>query len=148
MFNKSGSCAVAAGLTVAVCSAAMAGNPFKDLTTTEGGYHTWDSDLINVDAVSQTGHGVYVAVLDTGLVPNWKDYFPNARVATNLGTGFDQPVTFRSSSKNNPCGLETEIGKAPHNRIVLSDPTVSGTHAIVLARDGGYNIVDLSLIHI
>ncbi len=39
--------------------------------------------------------------------------------------------------------LEIEIGKAPHNRIVLSDPTVSGTHAIVLARDGGYNIVDL-----
>jgi pSer/pThr/pTyr-binding forkhead associated (FHA) protein len=39
--------------------------------------------------------------------------------------------------------LETEIGKAPHNRIVLSDPTVSGTHAIILARDGGYNIVDL-----
>src|SRR6266545_1316014 len=39
--------------------------------------------------------------------------------------------------------LETEIGKAPHNRIVLSDPTVSGTHAMVLARDGGYNIVDL-----
>jgi pSer/pThr/pTyr-binding forkhead associated (FHA) protein len=39
--------------------------------------------------------------------------------------------------------LETEIGKAPHNRIVLSDPTVSGTHAIILTRDGGYNIVDL-----
>jgi len=39
--------------------------------------------------------------------------------------------------------LETEIGKAPHNRIVLSDPTVSSTHAIVLERDGGYNIVDL-----
>jgi len=39
--------------------------------------------------------------------------------------------------------LETEIGKAQHNRVVLSDPTVSSTHAIVLARDGGYNIVDL-----
>ncbi|MCI0392710.1 MAG: DUF3616 domain-containing protein [Acidobacteria bacterium] len=39
--------------------------------------------------------------------------------------------------------LETEIGKASHNRVVLSDPTVSSTHAIVLARDGGYNIVDL-----
>ncbi|HEX5084936.1 MAG TPA: DUF3616 domain-containing protein [Blastocatellia bacterium] len=38
---------------------------------------------------------------------------------------------------------ETDIGKAPHNRIVLSDPTVSGAHAMVLARDGGYNIVDL-----
>src|SRR5262249_57644903 len=39
--------------------------------------------------------------------------------------------------------LETEIGKAQHNRVVLSDPTVSSTHAIVLARDGGSNIVDL-----
>ncbi|MGH9755528.1 MAG: DUF3616 domain-containing protein [Blastocatellia bacterium] len=39
--------------------------------------------------------------------------------------------------------LETGIGKASHNRIVLSDPTVSSAHAIVLARDGGYNIVDL-----
>jgi len=39
--------------------------------------------------------------------------------------------------------LETEIGKAPHNRIVISDPTVSSTHAIVLSRDGGYDIVDL-----
>jgi pSer/pThr/pTyr-binding forkhead associated (FHA) protein len=38
---------------------------------------------------------------------------------------------------------ETEIGKATHNRVVLSDPTVSSTHAIVLAQEGGYNIVDL-----
>lgn len=39
--------------------------------------------------------------------------------------------------------VETEIGKAAHNRLVISDPTVSTTHAIVLARDGGYSIVDL-----
>jgi len=39
--------------------------------------------------------------------------------------------------------VETEIGKASHNRLVISDPTVSTTHAIVLARDGGYSIVDL-----
>ena len=38
---------------------------------------------------------------------------------------------------------EIEIGKAPHNHIVLADPTVSNTHAIILAREGGYNIVDL-----
>jgi pSer/pThr/pTyr-binding forkhead associated (FHA) protein len=38
---------------------------------------------------------------------------------------------------------ETEIGKAPHNRVVLSDPTVSSTHAIVLSQAGGFNIVDL-----
>jgi pSer/pThr/pTyr-binding forkhead associated (FHA) protein len=38
---------------------------------------------------------------------------------------------------------EIEIGKAPHNRLVISDPTVSSTHAIVLALNGGYNIADL-----
>jgi len=38
---------------------------------------------------------------------------------------------------------ELEIGKAPHNHIVLNDPTVSNTHAMLLTRDGGYSIVDL-----
>ena len=126
MFSKRTTLAVSAGLTVAVCSTALAGNPFKGLTTTEGGYHTWDSDLINVDAVSQTGHGVYVAVLDTGMVPNWRDYFPEARVATHLGTGFDQPVTFRGS-KDNPCGIEVEVGQ-------LQQTTWVGSTARLTAR--------------
>ncbi len=38
---------------------------------------------------------------------------------------------------------EIEIGKATHNKLVLSDQTVSATHAIALVRDGGYSIVDL-----
>jgi len=38
---------------------------------------------------------------------------------------------------------EIEIGNAPHNHLVLSDPTVSKTHAVVIAREGGYSIVDL-----
>ncbi|MCI0488682.1 MAG: DUF3616 domain-containing protein [Blastocatellia bacterium] len=38
---------------------------------------------------------------------------------------------------------EVEIGKAPHNHIVLTDPTVSNTHAVIIARGGGYGIVDL-----
>lgn len=38
---------------------------------------------------------------------------------------------------------ETEIGKAAHNKLVISDPTVSSTHAVVLVRDGGYSVVDL-----
>jgi hypothetical protein len=52
-------------------------------------FTTWDADLVNVEGLSQTGEGVYVAVLDTGLVPNWRDYFPENRIATDLGTGFD-----------------------------------------------------------
>lgn len=38
---------------------------------------------------------------------------------------------------------EIEIGKAAHNKLVISDPTVSSTHAVVLVRDGGYSVVDL-----
>ncbi len=38
---------------------------------------------------------------------------------------------------------EVEIGKAAHNHITLTDPTVSNTHAIVIAREAGYAIVDL-----
>ncbi len=38
---------------------------------------------------------------------------------------------------------EVSIGKAPHNEIVLPDPTVSNTHAVIMVRDGGYSIVDL-----
>jgi hypothetical protein len=77
---------VALGLTLPFSSHAQ--NIFRNETTTAAGYSTWDADLINVEFVPQTGKGVYVAVLDAGLVPNWRDYFPEARVATALGMGF------------------------------------------------------------
>jgi pSer/pThr/pTyr-binding forkhead associated (FHA) protein len=38
---------------------------------------------------------------------------------------------------------ETNIGKAAHNHIVLTDPTVSNAHAILIFRGGGYSIADL-----
>ncbi len=54
---------------------------------------TWDADMINCNITGYTGAGVYVAVLDTGLVPNWRDYFPADRIATKLGKGFIEEVT-------------------------------------------------------
>jgi hypothetical protein len=84
-------------------------NPFEDVTTTAAGYPTWDSDMIDIEAVSQTGAGVYVAVLDTGMVPYWTDYFPEERVATELGAGFYQQVKFKVN--DDPCGVEVEVGQ-------------------------------------
>jgi subtilisin family serine protease len=118
---------LSAALTTALCSAAIAGNPFKGLTSTEDGYHTWDSDLINLESVTQTGHGVYVAVLDTGMVPNWRDYFPEARVATHLGAGFYQPVSFKAKNSD-PCGLEVEVGTLQKSTWVGSTGSTHGTH--------------------
>jgi subtilisin family serine protease len=61
--------------------------PVSDFT---GGVSTWDQDAINVTvsplssarAVSQTGQGVYVGILDTGLLFTWRQYFPEERIAT------------------------------------------------------------------
>jgi subtilisin family serine protease len=97
------------------------------MTSTASGYGTWDSDLINIEAVTQTGAGVYVAVLDTGLVPNWRDYFPEARVAAHLGAGFHQSVYFRSR-KDDPCGLDFDVGPLQTSTWVGSRGSTHGTH--------------------
>lgn len=58
------------------------------------GLNTWDQDAINVTdfgvgrTIAQTGAGVYVAVLDTGLVDNWRFYFPVDHIATQYGIAF------------------------------------------------------------
>jgi subtilisin family serine protease len=59
------------------------------------GIGTWDQDAVNVvdvatDArtVTYDGSGVYVAILDTGLLPTWRQYFPQQRIATQYATAF------------------------------------------------------------
>jgi len=60
----------------------------------DGGESTWDLDMMNITdpltgrAVSQGGEGVYVAVLDTGLVGNWRDYLPEEQVAVEYAKAF------------------------------------------------------------
>ncbi len=92
--------------------------------------------MINIENVTQTGAGVYVAVLDTGLVPNWRDYFPANRVATRLGTGFDQSVTFKAHNVN-PCGFDVTVGLLRRTTWVGSTGSTHGTH--VASTILGYN---------
>ena len=61
---------------------------------------TWDTDMINSDSTGCTGQGVYVAVLDTGLAPNWRDYFPADRIATHLGAGFKEDITWDAATQS------------------------------------------------
>jgi subtilisin family serine protease len=105
---------------------ALAGNVFGGLPSTADGYATWDSDLANIEGVAETGAGVYVAVLDTGLVPHWRDYFPADRVATHLGKGFVQPVSFKA--KKDECGLGVTVGKMTETTWVGSAGSTHGTH--------------------
>jgi subtilisin family serine protease len=59
------------------------------------GINTWDLDAVNVTnfgsttrQVAQDGRGVYVAVIDTGLLDSWRQYFPEQRIATQYAIAF------------------------------------------------------------
>jgi subtilisin family serine protease len=72
--------------------------PFRQVQLTDftGGLSTWNLDAVNVTkepfsstrVVKQDGSGVYVAILDTGLLPTWQSYFPDERIAEEFGAAF------------------------------------------------------------
>jgi subtilisin family serine protease len=73
------------------------GKPVDTVAATDftDGLSTWDLDAINVTdfgfdnrRVAYDGTGVYVAVLDTGLVQMWRQYFPQERIATEYARAF------------------------------------------------------------
>ena len=66
-----------------------------DVADFSDGLGTWDLDAMNVVDVETDlrevvydGTGVYVAVLDTGLVPAWRQFFPEERIAVEYAKSF------------------------------------------------------------
>jgi subtilisin family serine protease len=74
------------------------GSPVDTVSATNfaNGISTWDMDAVNVTAnpgfngraINYDGTGVYVAILDTGLVDSWRQYFPEQRIATQYAKSF------------------------------------------------------------
>ncbi|HYT03315.1 MAG TPA: S8 family serine peptidase [Gemmatimonadales bacterium] len=73
--------------------------PVDVLTVSDfsNGLSTWDMDAVNVtvspftstrSTSGFTGDGVYVGVIDTGLLDDWRLYFPEARIAAQYATSF------------------------------------------------------------
>jgi subtilisin family serine protease len=66
------------------------------MTAFTGGASMWNLDAVNVTkgpgtntrAVAQTGKGVYVGILDSGLLPSWRAYFPVERIAAEYASAF------------------------------------------------------------
>ncbi|HII67419.1 MAG TPA: S8 family serine peptidase [Thermococcaceae archaeon] len=73
------------------------------------GVYTWNLDMINVPTVHEemgyTGKGVYIAVLDTGLVPNWRDYFEEDKIAAEFGRAF---LAMSLNAQPNPNAWEAD----------------------------------------
>lgn len=61
-----------------------------------GGRSTFNQDAINVTdfgvgrAVSEDGDGVYVALIDTGLVPDWRSHLPKQQVNIGYARAFSE----------------------------------------------------------
>ncbi len=59
-----------------------------------GGLNAWNLDAVNVTeqgqgrVVAADGTGVFVGVLDTGLLDNWRQYFSPERIAARYATSF------------------------------------------------------------
>jgi subtilisin family serine protease len=73
------------------------GAPIDTVYTTDflNGLGTWNLDAIDVTEggfgnrqVDYDGDGVYVAVLDTGLLDSWRQYFPEERIAVEYAKCF------------------------------------------------------------
>jgi subtilisin family serine protease len=95
------------------------------------GINTWDQDAINVTdfgagrTIGYDGEGVYVAVLDTGLLDSWRQYFPQERIATQFAKAFS--------------GGGGEVGKVSETPNVWEhDQNSHGTH--VTSTILGYNL--------
>jgi subtilisin family serine protease len=52
----------------------------------------YNADMVNTENVVSNGENVYVAILDTGMVPEWPFFFSEAKVAVDLAKGFSHDV--------------------------------------------------------
>ena len=101
----------------------------------EDGMNTWDLDAINVTdfdsgrTIDEDGTGVYVAVLDTGLLDSWRYYFPAERIATQYAKSFGGGGGDRGNVSEQPNKWEHDQNS--HGTHVTS--TILGYH--MAARD-------------
>jgi len=72
------------------------------------GMSTWNMDAINITdpsagrTVVEDGSGVYVAVLDTGLVDSWRQYFPDERISEEYARAFGGGGGFNGTVSEQP----------------------------------------------
>jgi hypothetical protein len=87
-------------------------------------------DLIDAENNSAyDGSGVWVAVLDSGFYPNWRDYFDPASILTNYARAFN--AAGGNENKN-----QWDVGSDPHGMAVAA--TIVGYRLVDDTNEGGW----------
>jgi subtilisin family serine protease len=113
---------IEAGVTTAppsdLSGSAMTAVPLGSSTTP---IVTWNQDMANTAGSSETGRGVTVVVLDSGLPQNWSDFLPAGSVDLEHAAGFGAEGWGDFHSQNNAIrGVGGHIGLFPHGLAVSS----------------------------
>jgi subtilisin family serine protease len=88
------------------------------------GTNYWSLDAVNVTdfgtgrTVDYDGEGVYIAVIDSGLPFNWRDYFPEERIAVEYARGFEGGGGTRGTVSSQPETWERDTNG--HGAAVMS----------------------------
>lgn len=85
-------------------------------------------DLINAEDVAFDGSGVWVAILDSGMYPNWRDYFEPASILGQYGRAFN------GAGLNS--NLNWQAGSDPHGMAVAG--TIVGYRLADDLNEGGW----------
>jgi Subtilase family len=87
-------------------------------------------DLIDAERnTAYTGQGVWVAVLDSGFYPNWRDYFVESDILTQYAAAF-------VSANGNPNANQWDVGSDPHGMAVSA--TIVGHRFVDDTNEGGW----------
>jgi Subtilase family len=86
-------------------------------------------DQIDLEKTSQTGTGVWVAVLDTGFYPNWRDYFVPSDILTDRARAF-------VAASGNENANQWDVGSDPHGMATAA--TVVGYKLVDDSNEGGW----------
>ncbi|NHJ31515.1 MAG: S8 family serine peptidase [Asgard group archaeon] len=99
----------------------------------------WWHDLIDKEDVPNNGAGVYVAVLDTGLMDSWPYYLPEANIRADLGKGFSHDIVWDDTIG------DISIGPLRDDRGFITDlASGHGTH--VTSTITGFNVFDVAYV--
>ncbi len=86
------------------------------VTIANEGFSTWNLDAINVTdpavkgrTVLQTGKGVYIAVLDTGLISYWRNFFPADQILTQYAKSFGGGGSANAAISEQPNKWEQDV---------------------------------------